>query len=172
MTRFLPLTACLLTLSLSACGTWGYKKGVGFTGINGEPASVAEANEEFGVVTRILSPMETLAVLPTANLRTDAASQADLATVAMDNGGATPQSAALVGMNSQELMLSMVRVNGQMFGVLKVPADNPGRMEEGAAEAFVASAPRLTGCLTQGNAYSKGGSNGRPKALAVPLNCS
>lgn len=171
MTLSHPLSACLLILSLSACGSWGYQRGVGFTGIDGEPRSVAEANGQPDIVTRAQSPLERLASLPAPNLRTEPGPQSDLAAVAIANGAGTPQGAAPVRLDGQELMLSMVRVNGQMFGVLKVPDGNPGRMGPGAAAAFTGSAERLTGCLPTAGAYAHGGAD-RPKGLAVPLNCS
>ena len=172
MTKRLSFPACLIALSLSACSNWGYNKGIGFTGIDGEPKSVAQASGQSGVVTRALSPLEALAALPPISVRADTASQADLAGAAIAAGGDTPQTGVWVHMHDQPLLMSMVRVNGQMFSVLKVPEGNTSRMVEGTANAFVGSAPELTGCLTQSGAYARGGSEARPKGVAVAMNCS
>lgn len=171
--KHLTLPACLLFATLSACNGWGYHKGVGFTGIDGEPKTLSDRSAApSGVVGRVISTPEALAGLPPVALRTEAVSPAELAGVAIANGGRLPASAVLVGLNGAEMMLSTVQVNGLLFAVLRLPEGQRGRMATGSANAFVAAVPRLTGCLADGGAYAQGGSADRPQGLAVALNCS
>ncbi len=175
MTRPVLVAACAalgLSLSLSGCGLWGQKKGVGFTGIDGEPKVLTNTfATEQGDVTQAESVPIALAGLPPVRLQAEAETQADRAAVAIPAGGTTPRNAVVVGDASQTMMLSTVEVNGELFAVLRVPEGGRGRMAEGAGPAFVSSVPRLTGCLAGSGAYAQGSAE-RPKGLAVKMNCS
>ena len=162
------LALCALVLALPACESWNHRKGVGFTGIDGEPTSLPVPG---GTVTRGRSVPEALAGLPPARVKVERVrSQADLASAAIASGGRTTANAVPVGTSEQTLMLSTVEANGTLFAVLRMPEGDGGRMATGAQDRFVASVPRLTGCLAGATAYASGGTT-RPRGLAVPMNC-
>lgn len=163
----LPVAALL---SLSACGLF-HREGVGFTGLNGEPTTFTEQRGSADYVARRLSVPAELAGLPTVRLQQDAGDIERLANVAISNGGRTPLNAVEVEANNQNFMLSTVEVNGVLFGVLRAPENTTNRLPEGAGNAFLASVPRLTGCLPAGNTAYASGSANRPTGVAVPLNC-
>ncbi|GAB5437759.1 hypothetical protein [Falsiruegeria mediterranea] len=166
------LPACLAVLSLSACADFFVREGVGFTGIDGEPKTFSEAKGSADYVTRQSSVPARLATLPPVRLRTDSADVSALAGAALEAGGRTPANAAEVGGTDRTLYLSTVEVNGVLFAVLRTREGDTTRMASGAGDTFLASVPRLTGCLASGPAYQNGKAGRRTTAYAVPLNCS
>lgn len=166
----------LLTASvvfLSGCDDLGYYRGVGFSGIDGEPKSIAQSDAEQGLVSRTASSSEALAGLPPVALQADATSLDQLAGAAISRGGRNFASAVPVQIVGQDLMMSSVQVNGILFAVLRTPEGNAGRMAGNTAAAFLNAVPALTGCLAGADAFASGsGSADNPSGLAVPLNCS
>ncbi|WP_164658058.1 hypothetical protein [Tropicibacter sp. Alg240-R139] len=166
------LPACLAVLSLSACSGLFVREGVGFTGIDGEPKTFSEAKGSADYVARRASVPTQLASLPPVRLRAESSDIGALAGAALEAGGRTPANAAEVGEQDRTLYLSTVEVNGVLFAVLRTPEGDNIRMERGAGDTFLASVPRLTGCLANGPAYQRGRAGRRTTAYAVPLNCS
>ncbi|MEY8839101.1 hypothetical protein AB9K41_08745, partial [Cribrihabitans sp. XS_ASV171] len=166
--RKLFLSALALAL-LPACETIFHKEGVGFTGIDGEPRTIADAPGAVDV-TRGINVPAALATRPTIRVQADATDLAGLAATAIAAGGRTPLTAVEVGGTNRTLMLSNVQANNVLFAVLRTPEGDLSRIEDGAEAAFTASVPRLTGCLVAGNAYRAG--SARNGGLAVPLNCN
>lgn len=164
----LPVAALL---SLSACGSWFHREGVGFTGIDGEPKTVTAEKGAADYVARRMSLPAELAGKPTPRLQSDKGDINSLAGVAIANGGRSPATAVEVGAGDVDLYLSTVEVNGVLFAVLRTPEDGIDRLPEGAGAGFAQSVPRLTGCLAGGQVHQAGTAK-RPKGLAVPLNCS
>lgn len=166
------LPACLSVLSLSACADFFVREGVGFTGIDGEPRTFSEAKGSADYVARQASVPARLAAIPPVRLRTESSEMGTLAAAALDAGGRRPANAAEVGGYDRTLYLSTVEVNGVLFAVLRTGEGDGTRMERGASDTFLASIPRMTGCLANGPAYQRGKGGRRTTAYAVPLNCS
>lgn len=168
MTLLKPFLACAICVGLAACDNWSTRKGVGFTGIDGEPRMLEQAD---GVpVTRGVSTPIALARRPMIHVQTAAAPVADLAGVAIGAGGQSDLDAVAVSGAQSTLMLSLVNVSGQPFAVLRPAEGERSRMEQGAQARFPASVLRLTGCRAVGAAYAAGGTQ-RPTGLAVPVDC-
>ncbi|WP_146344701.1 hypothetical protein [Falsiphaeobacter marinintestinus] len=169
MTKLTLLMTASVVL-LAACD-FGYHRGVGFTGIDGEPSSVAQADAEQGIVSRAASSSAALASLPSIVLQADGTSVDKLAGAAISHGGRNFNDALPVKLAGQDHMLSTVQVNSVLFAVLRQPAGNPSRMGSGAGPAFLAAVPQLTGCLAASEAFASGSAE-NPLGLAVPLDCS
>ncbi|MFA3918147.1 hypothetical protein [Ruegeria hyattellae] len=164
------LLPTIAALSLAGCTEAGPRKGVGFTGIDGEPRTLStrDTDANFG---RSLSVPVAFAELPTRQVISDAPDQGAQALVAIDNGGRLVGNAVEVGGSDRVLMLSSVAVNGSLFAVLRAPENSVFKITSATTASFGAAVPRLTGCLTAGNVYQKGKSSRRTQGLAVPLNC-
>lgn len=168
--KTLPLAACALLVALGGCDLFSPRQGVGFTGIDGEPATLPEADTG-GAVTRGWSVSQALAKTPPARVQVKGNAMSDLARAAIANGGRTDASAVAVGgAGGQTLMLSTVQVNGTLFAVLRQPEGVGRRMAQGQQAQFGGAVERLTGCLAAGSVYNVGGA-ARPSGLAVPLDC-
>ncbi|GGH29732.1 hypothetical protein SAMN05444007_105302 [Cribrihabitans marinus] len=157
--------------ALSACTGLFNREGVGFTGIDGEPRTLAEAEARAGQVSRNMTVPVALGRLPTVRVATDEADLAKLARTAISNGGRSPANAVEVGGNRRPLMLSTVAVNNVLFAVLRTPDSDLTPMEPSTGQAFVGSVPKLTGCLPAGNAYGASRSGRSSSGFAVPINC-
>lgn len=164
------LLPALAALSFAACSEAAPRKGVGFTGIDGEPRTLSTRDTEvyFG---RSLSVPVAFAELPARQVISDAPDQGGQALVAIDNGGRVVGNAVEVGGFDRVLMLSSVAVNGTLFAVLRAPQNSVFEITPVTTASFGAAVPRLTGCLAAGNVYQKGRSTRRTEGLAVPLNC-
>ncbi|MGD9862668.1 MAG: hypothetical protein AB7S99_05610 [Pseudodonghicola sp.] len=166
----LLLSACLLCTTLSACSGLRYQRGVGFSGIDGEPTALPQDGGAGGTVSRAQGPIEALAMRPPLRLQVAAGDPAQLAGVAIANGGRSPADAVPVSLGGAPAMLSLVEVNGLSHAVLRLPEGMRGQLGTAAGPAFAAAVPRLTGCLAAGGAIRRD----RPAqsaGLAVPLNC-
>lgn len=164
------LLSAIAVASLSACA-FGPARGVGFTGIDGEPRGLSADRGSADYVGRLLSVPVAFAELPTIRVISDAPDQASQAQVAIDNGGRVSGNAVEVGGLDRTLMLSSVDVNGTLFAVLRTPEDSLNRITPASTSNFAAAVPKLTGCLPAGNVYQKGRSGNRTAGLAIPLNC-
>lgn len=159
-------------ITLAACDEYGYTRGVGFTGIDGEPGTIAESNAEQGLVSLALSSSAALAALPQINLQENNTSYDSMAQTAVRHGGRDISTALPVELAGQKQMLSMIQVNSVPFAVLRLPAGNPARLPDGTSVAFLSATPELTGCLlAQSQVYANGDLD-RASGMAVPLNCS
>ncbi|MFC3615451.1 hypothetical protein ACFORG_16970 [Lutimaribacter marinistellae] len=165
--RKLLLSALALAI-LPACETIFHTEGVGFTGIDGEPRTIADAPSAVSV-TRGVNIPAALATRPTIRVQVDASDMSDLAAAAISAGGRTPLTAVEVGGMNRTLMLSNVQANNVLFAVLRSPEGETTEVGDGSEAAFAAAVPRLTGCLAVGQTYRAG--SARNGGLAVPLNC-
>lgn len=170
MMKRLLLSACLLCTVLSACSGLRYQRGVGFSGIDGEPDQPPQDSVAGAVVSRAAGPIEALAAHAPVRLQVAAADPAQLAGAAIAHGGRNPAGAVTVSLGGAPLMLSLVVVNGVSHAVLRLPEGQRGRLGEGAGPAFAAAVPRLTGCLAAGPAVRRD-RPAKAAGLAVPLNC-
>jgi len=164
MIRF-TLMAGSLFVALCACSAGSGARGVGFTGIDGEPSGPwAGAG---GGVSQPLGPIEALAALPPRAVSAPGAATA--AAEAIDNGGRSPATALPVELLGSPLMLSLVEVDGRPYAVLRLPEGRRGDLPAGAAARFVTAVPMMTGCLAAGPATLQN----RPRQIgaAVPLDC-
>ncbi|MEM7318223.1 MAG: hypothetical protein AAF408_04285 [Pseudomonadota bacterium] len=165
------LLPALALVTLSACSSWWHREGVGFTGIDGEPKTLIEAQARNGNVSRHLTAPVAFAGLRPVSIQTDNSALSDLAKVAIENGGRSPANAVEVGGDRRSLMLSNVSVNGVPFAVLRTPEGDPVPIQENSGAAFAGSVPRLTGCLAAGTTFQQGRSAQRSSGYAVPINC-
>lgn len=164
------LLSAIALATLAACANTLPKRGIGFTGIDGEPRSLSESRGSADYVGRFMTVPVAFAELAPRRVISDAPDQAKLARVAVDNGGRVPGAAIEVGGDERTLMLSSVEVNGALYAVLRTPENSPFAIAPNVASGFGRSIPRLTGCLPAGNVYQNG-SGKRATGLAVPLNC-
>ncbi|TDK41086.1 hypothetical protein [Antarcticimicrobium luteum] len=161
-------SACLICTALSACTGLNYQRGIGFTGIDGEPK--ASATRTGGTVTRAAGPIQALAARPPQRLRVGDGDPGALAATAIAHGGQTGTTAVPATLGGAPMMLSTVEVNGVLHAVLRLPEGRRGRFADDAGAAFAGAVPRLTGCLAAGPTYRRD----RPMehaGLAVPLDC-
>jgi len=163
---FLP--AALICALLSACTGHTYQRGVGFTGIDGEPTG--EIARTGGTVARAMGPVEALAALTPPRLRVASGDPAAAAAAAVAHGGRTGGDAVAASLGGAPVMLSLVEVNGVLHAVLRLPEGRRGSMGAGAGPAFTSAVPRLTGCRAAGPAYRRD-RPARAAGLSVPLNC-
>jgi len=164
MTRF-ALMAGSLCLALCACGAGGGARGVGFTGIDGEPSGPWTGAG--GGVSQPLGPIEALAALPPRAVSVPGAATA--VGVAIDSGGRSPATALPVELLGTPLMLSLVTVDGRLYAVLRLPEGQRSGLPAGVAQRFGAAVPMMTGCLAAGPVTLQD----RPQQIgaAVPLDC-
>ncbi len=175
--RLLPVLALGTALAVAACtDQLGYYRGIGFTGINGEPTGLP--GQDGGTVARAETPMVALAALPVARVQSKSPQAQALAEQAISHGGTSDQTAVPVqspqegpeGGPALAGMLSLVQVNGVPFAVI-LPVGNNGRLAPGADTAFGQMVESLTGCVKAGAVYGTG-SRMRLRGLAVPVDCS
>ncbi len=161
-------SACLICTALTGCTGLNYQRGIGFTGLDGEPtAAPVTRGQEVGYIQ---GPIAALAALPPQRLRVEGGEPGALAAAAIAHGGQGPADAVPARLRGVPVMLSTVEVNGGLYAVLRLPQGRRGHLDAGAGAAFAAAVPRLTGCLAAGPAY--GGDRAALRAgLAVPMNC-
>jgi len=167
MTRLFA-SACLICTALSACNGPNYQRGIGFTGIDGEPR--ARAASAGGTVSRASGPIQALAARPPQRLRVATGDPAQMAAAATAHGGQGAADSIPATLGNAPLRVSMVEVNGLLFAVMRLPEGQRGKLAAGAGPAFSAAVPRLTGCVAVGPAYV----NTRPAksaGVAVPVDC-
>lgn len=160
----------LAVLTLSACEDPFNRQGVGFTGIDGEPRTIADVQGAAAFVPAATNVPAELAELPTVQVTSDQTELEKLAGVAINNGGRSDTSAVHLSGSSTDLFLSTVSVNGQLFGVLRTTNDST-RVDNSVGSVFGSETERFTGCLSAGQVYRKGSSE-KSSGFAVPLNCS
>ncbi|GAA6202340.1 hypothetical protein [Aquicoccus sp. SU-CL01552] len=167
MTRLFA-SACLICTVLAACNGPNYQRGIGFTGIDGEPR--AEASQDSDTVSRAVGPVEALAAHPPQRLRVATGDPAEMAAIAIAHGGQGAADSIPATLGGAPVRLSMVEVNGLLHAVMRLPEGRRGKLAAGSGPAFSAAVPRLTGCVTAGPAYLRE----RPAAsagAAVPVDC-
>lgn len=161
-------SACLLSMTLTACTGLNYQRGLGFSGIDGEPRQpVAQST---AAVSRAPGPIQALAARPPQALRVETGDPGAIAMAAIAHGGQTDATAIPASLHGAPVMVSAVEVNDALYAVMRLPQGRRGRFAAGAGPAFAAAVPRLTGCLAAGPAYRRD----RPAAavgVAVPLDC-
>lgn len=160
--------ACLICTTLSACSGLNYQRGMGFSGIDGEPkAPVAQPG---GTVSRAVGPIQALAAHPPQLLQVASGDPAALAATAVANGGQGEANSIPATLRGAPVRISMVGVNDSLYAVMRLPEGMRGKLGPGAGPSFAAAVPRLTGCVAAGPAYRRD----RPAnaaGLAVPLDC-
>ena len=165
------LLSTIAVLTLTACEDPFNREGVGFTW------NRWRTTHDFGRTrSRSLSarcdqriPAE-LAELRTVTLLSDEVESSKVASVAIDNGGQTPDNAVQLQGSDTNLFLSTVSVNGTLFGVLRTPS-NSVKVDNSIGVSFAEETERFTGCLPAGNVFRKGTSE-KSSGFAIPLNCS
>ncbi|WP_170331739.1 hypothetical protein [Ruegeria arenilitoris] len=164
------LLSTIAVLTLAACEDPFDRKGVGFTGIDGEPRTISDVPGSAAFVPLATNVPAELAALPTIPVVTDQTDAEKVARVAIDNGGRSDTDAVVLTSRDTNLFLSTVSVNGTLYGVLRTPS-NSSRIDNAVGAAFGRDAEQFTGCLPAGQVYRKGSSS-RSSGFAVPLNCS
>ncbi len=167
MTRLFA-SACLICTALSACSGLNYQRGIGFTGIDGEPR--AQANQGGATVSRAVGPVEALAAQPPQRLRVATGDPAEIATTAIEYGGQGAADSIPATLGGAPVRISMVEVNGRLHAVMRLPEGRRGKLGAEAGPAFSAAVPRLTGCVVVGPTYLRE----RPATsagAAVPVDC-
>ncbi|NOD34621.1 MULTISPECIES: hypothetical protein [unclassified Ruegeria] len=164
------LLSTIAVLTLAACEDPFNREGVGFTGIDGEPRTISDVPGAVAFLPDATNVPAELAKLPTVTLRVDETDPSKVASVAIDNGGQTPNTAVQLEGSDTDLFLSTVNVNGTLFGVLRT-STNSVKVDNSIGVGFAEETERFTGCLPSGNVFRKGTSE-RSSGFAVPLNCS
>ncbi len=162
----LPVAAVLM---LSACEDPWNREGVGFTGIDGEPRTIADVQGAAAFVAPDTNVPAELAALPTIQVSSTETDVSKLAGVAISNGGRSGSNAVQLSGGSTSMFLSTVKVNGTMFGVLRAPQGS--KVDNSIGTIFGDRTERFTGCIAAGQVYGKG-STSKSSGFAVPLNCS
>ncbi len=164
------LLPAIAILTLSACEDPFNREGIGFTGIDGEPKSISDAQGAASELPPATNIPEELAAIPTVQVVSDKSEISKVAEVAIENGGRTDTSAVVLTGKSANLLLSTVSVNGTLFGVLRTVEGEP-KVDNSVGAAFGRRTEQFTGCLPAGDVYRKGSSK-KSSGFAVPLNCS
>ena len=162
------LFSTMTVLALAACEDPLDRKGVGFTGINGEPRSISDVPGTAAFLPPATNVPAELALLPTINVTTDQTESEKVARVAIDNAGQNDETAVPLTASGANLYLSTVNVNGTLYGVLRTSS---GRVSNTYGSGFGQNIEQFTGCLPAGDVFAKGSSD-RSSGFAVPLNCS
>ncbi len=168
MKKILLSTATVL--ALAACEDPYNRSGVGFTGIDGEPRTIADVPGAVAFLPEATNVPAELAVLPAVPVTTSETDPQKIARIAIDNGGRSDTNSVVLTGSDTNLFLSTVSVNGTLYGVLRT-ANNSTRIDNEIGAAFGRNAEQFTGCLPAGNVFRKGSSQ-RSSGFAVPLNCS
>ncbi|WP_172677856.1 hypothetical protein [Ruegeria sp. 6PALISEP08] len=164
------LLSTIAVLTLAACDDPFNREGVGFTGIDGEPRTISDVPGAVAFLPDATNVPAELAEFPTVTLLVDETDPSKVASVAIDNGGQTPNSAVQLEGSDRDLFLSTVSVNGTLFGVLRT-SSNSAKVENSIGVGFAEETERFTGCLPAGGVFRKGTSE-RSSGFAIPLNCS
>lgn len=164
------LLSTIAVLTLTACEDPFNREGVGFTGIDGEPRTISDVPGAVAFLPDATNVPAELAELRAVTLLSDEVDPSKVASVAIDNGGQTPDNAVQLQGSDTNLFLSTVSVNGTLFGVLRTPS-NSVKVDNSIGVSFAEETERFTGCLPAGNVFRKGTSE-KSSGFAVPLNCS
>ncbi|WP_162896730.1 hypothetical protein [Ruegeria sp. AD91A] len=164
------LLSTIAVLTLTACEDPFNREGVGFTGIDGEPRTISDVPGAVAFLPDATNVPAELAELRTVTLLSDEVESSKVASVAIDNGGQTPDNAVQLQGSDTNLFLSTVSVNGTLFGVLRTPS-NSVKVDNSIGVSFAEETERFTGCLPAGNVFRKGTSE-KSSGFAIPLNCS
>lgn len=165
----------LVGVAMLAMAGCSQNQSVGFTGIGSETKSASDpwaysltpgAAAPRGYATGVIKQS-----VPVTNVRSKDTSPAAAAAAALKNGGTRDKNSAPVKAAGQDLRLSIVKVNGQPFAVLKSPGMIKSAMAAGTDDVLRRNAGRLTGCVGKGDVVSNAGNGDRATALALPLNC-
>lgn len=167
MTRLFA-SACLICTVLAACNGPNYQRGIGFTGIDGEPR--AQASQGGGVVTRAVGPVEALAAHPPHRLRVATGDPAEMATAAIEYGGQGAADSIPATLGGAPVRISMVEVNGRLHAVMRLPEGRRGKLGAETGPTFSAAVPRLTGCVVAGPTYLRE-RPAKSAGAAVPVDC-
>lgn len=165
----------LVGVAILAMAGCSQNESVGFTGIGSETKSAADpwayslspgATAPRGYATGVVKQS-----VPVSTVKSGSKAPAAQAEVAMRKAGTKDRNSAPVKVSGQDLRLSVVKVNGQPYAVLKSPGMIKGAMSAETSEVFQRNAGRLTGCVGDGSVYSNSGSGNRATAMALALNC-
>ncbi|QFT73740.1 hypothetical protein FIU92_11920 [Ruegeria sp. THAF33] len=164
------LLSTIAVLTLAACEDPFNREGVGFTGIDGEPRTISDVPGAVAFLPDATNVPAELAELRTVTLLSDEVEPSKVASVAIDNGGQTPNTAVQLQGSDTNLFLSTVSVNGTLFGVLRT-SSNSVKVDNSIGVGFAEETERFTGCLPAGGVFRKGTSE-KSSGFAIPLNCS
>lgn len=164
------LLSTIAVLTLAACEDPFNREGVGFTGIDGEPRTISDVPGAVAFLPDATNVPAELAELRTVTLLSDEVEPSKVASVAIDNGGQTPNTAVQLQGSDTNLFLSTVSVNGTIFGVLRT-SSNSVKVDNSIGVGFAEETERFTGCLPAGGVFRKGTSE-KSSGFAIPLNCS
>ncbi|KUJ79451.1 hypothetical protein AVO44_09550 [Ruegeria profundi] len=164
------LLSTVTILALAACEDPYNREGIGFTGIDGEPRTLADVPGAVAFLPPATNVPAELAALPTIAVTTDQVEAEKVARVAIDNGGRSDTDSVVLTGQDTNLFLSTVSVNGALYGVLRTES-NSTRVDNRIGSGFGRNAEQFTGCLPAGEVFRKGSSSSS-SGFAVLLDCS